>query len=434
MRRPLPGVWQPGDHPGRRKFAALFGENGNELALEGGGSLPEVSVAYETWGELDRARSNAVLVLHALTGDSHAVGPAGPGHLTAGWWDGMIGPGAPIDTDRYFVVCPNVLGGCQGTTGPASAAPDGRPYGSRFPQVTVRDQVALEVALADHLRIDRWAGVVGGSMGAMRVLEWCVGYPERVNRAVVIAVGAAATADQIALCSLQVRAIRSDPAFAGGDYYGTADRPLDGLTIARGIGQVSYRTGYELQSRSGRRAQAPEEPLKGGRFAVESYLEYHGDKLAGRFDPNSYVVLSEAMNHHDIGRGRGGVAGALVRVSAEVTVVGISSDRLYPLALQRELAQVLPGDRPVTVIESASGHDGFLLEIDQLGPVVASALNERVRVSLVAPTSQLLDGDLELDVLAGQLRTALGARSTAEGSTFTRRLPVRSTTCSSVTS
>jgi len=402
MRRlALPGVWQPGDHPGGRQFAALFGGPGKALPLEGGGSLPEVSVAYETWGELDRARSNAVLVLHALTGDSHATGAAGPGHPTAGWWEGMIAPGGPIDTDRYFVVCPNVLGGCQGTTGPASTAPDGSPYGSRFPQVTVRDQVAVEVALADHLGILRWAGVIGGSMGAMRVLEWCVGYPERVSRAVVIAVGAAATADQIALCSLQVRAVRSDPAFAGGDYYGTVARPLDGLTIARGIGQVSYRTAYELQSRFGRRAQAPEEPLKGGRFAVESYLEYHGDKLAGRFDPNSYIVLSEAMNHHDIGRGRGGSAQALARVSAEVTVVGISSDRLYPLPLQHELARLLPGDRPVTVIESASGHDGFLLEIDQLGPIVASALDRTARTGRAAQRSQLLDGDLELDVLAG---------------------------------
>jgi homoserine O-acetyltransferase len=313
----------------------------------------------------------------------------------------MIGPGAPIDTDRYFVVCPNVLGGCQGTTGPASPAPDGRPYGSRFPQVTVRDQVAVEAALAEHLGIERWAGVVGGSMGAMRVLEWCVGHPDRVSRAVVIAVGAAATADQIALCSLQVRAVRSDPAFAGGDYYGTAARPLDGLTIARGIGQFSYRTGYELQSRFGRRAQTPEDPLQGGRFAVESYLEYHGDKLAGRFDPNSYVVLSEAMNHHDVGRGRGGVAEALARVRAAVTVVGISSDRLYPLALQHELARLLPGDRPVTVIESASGHDGFLLEVDQLGPVVASALSERARTGSADPRSQLLDAALDLNVLAG---------------------------------
>ena len=168
--------WQPGDEPGGRVFARLADDG---LALEVGGSLPGLTVAYETWGTLDRSRSNAVLVLHALTGDSHAVGPSGPGHPTAGWWDALIGPGRAIDTDRWFVVCPNVLGGCQGTTGPSSPDPDGRPWGARFPKLTIRDQVSAEVLLADRLGIDRWAGVVGGSMGGMRVLEWCVGHPGR---------------------------------------------------------------------------------------------------------------------------------------------------------------------------------------------------------------------------------------------------------------
>jgi len=367
-------MWRPGDDPGRRAFVTVFGEAGG-LELEGGGWLPHVAVAYETWGERAPAGDNAVLVLHALTGDSHAAGAASPGHPSVGWWDPLIGSGAPIDTDRYFVVCPNVLGGCQGTTGPASPGPDGVAYGSRFPVVTVRDQVAVEVALADRLGIERWAGVVGGSMGGMRVLEWCVAHPDRVARAVVLAVGAAATADQIALCSLQVRAIRTDPMFAGGDYYDTGARPIDGLGIARGIGQVSYRTADELQSRFAGRAQASEDPLKGGRYAVESYLQHHGDKLAARFDPNSYIVLSEAMNHHDVGRGRGGVARALAGVRADVTVAGIASDRLYPLELQRELGRLLPGNRPVTVIESIFGHDGFLLETDQVGQIIRSALS-----------------------------------------------------------
>jgi homoserine O-acetyltransferase len=369
------GVWQPGDPPGRRQFATVFSDDGGgELALEAGGSLGEVTVAYETWGELDRSRTNAVLVLHALTGDSHAAGPAAPGHLEVGWWDGMIGPGAPIDTDRFFVVCPNVLGGCQGSTGPASPAPNGTPYGSRFPLVTVRDQVAVEAALADRLGIATWRGVVGGSMGGMRVLEWCIGHPDRVERAVVLAVGAAATAEQIALCSLQVRAIRSDPAFSGGDYYFTGARPDEGLALARGIGQVSYRTDLEFEGRFGREAQAEEDTRKGGRFAIESYLQHHGDKLVRRFDANSYIVLSEAMNQHDVGRGRGGKERALSGIRADVTVAGISSDRLYPLRLQEELARLLPGDRPVAVVESLFGHDGFLLETDQVGQVVASAL------------------------------------------------------------
>ena len=370
---PHPGPTAPGDDPGGRQSIAVFGE-GTGLELDAGGWLPDVTVAFETWGRLDADRGNGVLVLHALTGDSHASANPGHGRPGAGWWEGMIGPGAPIDTDRYFVVCPNVLGGCQGTTGPASPAPDGSPYGSRFPLVTIRDQVAVEAALADHLGIERWAGVVGGSMGGMRVLEWCVGRPHRVSRALVLAVGAMATAAQIALCSLQIRAIKSDPAFAGGDYYATGERPSAGLSLARGIGQYTYRTDLELEGRFGRSAQAEEDPSKGGRFAVESYLEHHGDKLTRRFDPNSYIVLSEAMNHHDVGRGRNGMARALAGVRAEVTVAGIDSDRLYPLGLQYQLARLLPGDRPVTVIESLSGHDGFLLEMEQVGAVVASAL------------------------------------------------------------
>ncbi len=360
--------------PDGRQSVVVPGPRGAGINLEAGGRLAEVTVAYETWGALDGAGGNGVLVLHALTADSHAAGAAGVDHPDPGWWEGLIGPGAPLDTDRYFVVCPNVLGGCRGTTGPASLAPDGAPYGSRFPLVTIRDQVMLEAALADHLGIERWAGVVGGSMGGMRVLEWSVGHPDRVERAVILAVGAAATAEQIALCSLQVRAIRSDPAFAGGDYYRAEAGPVEGLALARGIGQVSYRTRLELERRFGRDPEAPEDPLQGGRFAVESYLEHHGDKLAQRFDANSYIVLSEAMNHHDVGRGRGGVAQALARVRAETTVAGIDTDRLYPLELQHELARLLPGHGSVTVIESLSGHDGFLVEKEQVGAVLAAAM------------------------------------------------------------
>jgi homoserine O-acetyltransferase/O-succinyltransferase len=375
MTQELPaGVWRPGQDPGRRQFIELSGDLRGGLQLEFGGRLPEVTVAYESWGELNAERSNAVLVLHALTGDSHATGPTEPGHVTAGWWDGLIGPGRAIDTDRFFVVCPNVLGGCQGTTGPSSRGPDGAYYGSRFPVITIRDQVAVEAGMAERLGIAQWAGVVGGSMGGMRVLEWCVGFPERVRRAVVLAVGAAATADQIALCALQIRAIRQDPAYAGGDYYETGARPVDGLALARGLGQFSYRTAGEFEARFGRRPQAQEDPFKGGRYAVESYLQHHGDKLAARFDPNSYVVLSEAMNHHDVGRGRGGPERALERVEAEVTVAGIVSDRLYPFELQQELGRLLPGNRPVAVVESPFGHDGFLLETEQIGDIVAEAL------------------------------------------------------------
>lgn len=367
--------WQPGDEPGGRLFAQLAATGDAGLGLELGDTLPGLTVAYETWGTLDAAHGNAVLLLHALTGDSHAAGPSGPAHPTAGWWDPLIGPGAAIDTDRYFVVSPNVLGGCRGTTGPSTTAPDGKPWGSRFPRLTIRDQVAAEALLADHLGIERWAGVVGGSMGGMRVLEWCVGYPDRVARAGVLAVGASASADQVAQCSVQCRAVRLDPAYAGGDYYGGPTAPVAGMALARSIGQIGYRSEAEFAERFGRRPQGDEDPLGAGRFAVESYLEYQGMKLTARFDPNSYLTLSEAMNSHDVGRGRGGTAAALAHITAEVHVAGIDSDRLYPLHLQEELAGHLPGDHDVTVIRSEFGHDGFLIETAQVGAVVAAVLN-----------------------------------------------------------
>jgi homoserine O-acetyltransferase len=336
-----------------------------------------VTVAYETWGELAPDASNAVLVLHALSLDSHAAGPAGPGHGDVGWWDGTVGPGCAIDTDRFFVVCPNVLGGCQGTTGPSSDAPDGRAFGSRFPVTTIRDQVALEVALADLLGIDRWYAVVGGSMGGMRVLEWAVGQRDRVARAVVISVGAQATAEEIALCHVQMRAIRADPKWRGGDYYDAepGDGPHEGLAIARGIGHISYRTELELAARFGRDHQPGEEPFVGGRYAVESYVDYHGDKLVRRFDANTYLVLSEAMNHHDVGRDRGGVATALGTITADVTIAGMSSDWLYPVRLQQELGELIPTSSAVEIVQTISGHDGFLVETEPLGRIIRRALD-----------------------------------------------------------
>jgi homoserine O-acetyltransferase len=372
------GAWRPGDPPGRRQFTTLFGARPH--VLETGGRLGDVTVAYETWGELDATRSNALLVLHALTGDSHLAGPTGPGHTAEGWWDAVVGPGRPIDTDRFFVVCPNVLGGCQGTTGPASVDPaTGAPYGSSFPVVTIRDQVVVEAALADRLGIARWAAVIGGSMGGQRALEWAVSFPDRVPKAVIVACGAQATAEEIALCSLQIRAIRADPCFRGGDYYDAAsgDGPWRGMSLARGIGQVSYRSELEFAQRFGRGGQGDERPLDGGRYAIESYLEYHGEKLAARFDANSYITLSQAMNHHDVGRGRGGIRAALKRVTGTVTIAGISSDRLYPLRLQEDLAELIPGAGGVTVVESLDGHDGFLTETEQVGAVIRTALDGR---------------------------------------------------------
>jgi homoserine O-acetyltransferase len=364
-------VWRPGDAPGERRFVDV-----GPVPLERGGLLPAVTVAYETWGTLDAAGSNAVLVEHALTGDSHVVGPAGPGHPTPGWWEGLIGPGKALDTDRFFVVASNVLGGCQGTTGPGSIAPDGMPWGSRFPYVTVRDQVRVEALLADQLGVNSWRAVLGGSMGGMRALEWACTFPERVRTALVVASTAYASADQIAWCQPQLLAIRQDPAFCGGDYYaqGHGEGPVAGLGLARRIAHITYRNERELSDRFGRASQGDEQPLGGGgRFAVESYLDHHADKLAGRFDANSYLVLSEAMNSHDVGRDRGGVAAALARFPGQLVVAGVDSDRLYPSRLSAEMAALRPG----TVsheIHSQHGHDGFLIEVDQVGALVRSAL------------------------------------------------------------
>lgn len=370
---PASGAWRPGDPLGGRILVDV-----GDLPLESGRVLPSVTLAYETWGRLAPDGSNAVLVLHALTGDSHVIGPAGPGHPTPGWWQSLVGPGRPIDTDRWCVIAPNVLGGCQGSTGPSSAAPDGRPWGSRFPRVTVRDQVAAEDRLRRHLGIDRWALVIGGSMGGMRALEWAVSLPGAVDRLAAVATGAAASADQIAWSCAQAAAIRACGGFAGGDYYDlpAGQGPHRGLGVARRIAHTTYRTAEELEERFGNRPQ--DEPASQGpspdgaspdgapsAFMVGSYLDHHAEKLARRFDANSYLVLSDAMDTHDVGRGRGGIEAALGRVTARTLAVGIRTDRLFPLAMSARTARGIPGAR-LRVIDSPLGHDGFLVECPQL--------------------------------------------------------------------
>jgi homoserine O-acetyltransferase len=366
------GAWREGDPAGHRQFVSV-----GDVPLERGSVIPGVQVAYETWGRLSERADNAILVEHALTGDSHVVGPVDEAHPSPGWWDGLIGPGRPLDTDRWFVVASNVLGGCQGTTGPSSLAGDGRRWGSRFPFVTVRDQVEVEARLAVELGVPRWAAVLGGSMGGMRVLEWAVTHPDRVDRALVVASTAYASADQIAWAEPQLLAIRSDPEFRGGDYYDAHDRlagPEAGMGIARRIAHVTYRSGTELDERFGRQPQGLEQPLgEGGRYAVESYLDHHAAKLSRRFDANSYLVLTEAMNSHDVGRDRGGVAAALRTVTAQTMVVAVDSDRLYPVRLSDEITAGIPGAQQHT-ITSAYGHDGFLIEIEQVGARIRDAL------------------------------------------------------------
>ncbi|MFC8226232.1 homoserine O-acetyltransferase [Streptomyces sp. NPDC057287] len=370
---PAAGGWREGDPPGRRSWVVLDGP----LGLESGAVLPGVRLAYETWGRLAPDGANAVLVLHALTGDSHAAGPAGSGHPSAGWWDALVGPGRALDTDRWYVVAPNVLGGCQGSTGPSSRRPDGAPWGAAFPYLTVRDQVAAEARLADALGIDRWAAVIGGSMGGMRALEWAVGRPGRTGSLLVLAAPAASGAEQIAWGSTQIAAIRNDPGWQDGGYHDAPPGagPHRGLGLARRIAHVTYRGEAELGTRFGRRAQHGEVPSRGGRYQVESYLDHHAAKLVRRFDAGSYVTLTEAMNGHDVGRGRGGVARALGRADMPALVAGIDSDRLYPPALQEETAALLPGADRLRIIESPYGHDGFLIETAQTGALVRELLS-----------------------------------------------------------
>ncbi|MCC4909612.1 homoserine O-acetyltransferase [Microbacterium sp. cx-59] len=363
-RPPATGAWRDGDPSGERHFAA-FGE----FRTEGGETLPAYRIAYETWGALNARRDNAILILHALTGDSHVRGPAGAGHATAGWWDGIVGPGAAIDTDRWFVVAPNMLGGCQGSTGPASVAPDGYEWAARFPYLTIRDQVAAQAELADLLGIDRWGAVVGGSMGGMHALEWGITRPDRVARLAILAAPPVTTADQVALNSVQTEAIRMDPRFTGGEYYDAqaGDGPHRGLALARRMALLNYRSPTELNLRFQRSWQSGVSPLgHGGRFAVESYLDFHGNKFTRRFDANSYITLVEAMNSHDVGRDRGGVEDALREISATTLVLGIDSDRLFPVEGQHRISRGIRNtiDDDTVVIASDFGHDGFLIETD----------------------------------------------------------------------
>jgi homoserine O-acetyltransferase/O-succinyltransferase len=340
--------------------------------------IDDVCIAVQRWGNLSPARDNVVVVLHALTGDSHITGPAGPGHPTPGWWDGVAGPGAPIDTDRWCAVATNVLGGCRGSTGPSSLARDGKPWGSRFPLISVRDQVEADIAALAALGIDQVAAVVGGSMGGARALEWIVGHPDRVRSGLLLAVGARATADQIGTQATQVAAIKADPNWHGGDYYETGASPDAGLTIARRFAHLTYRGELELDTRFANDAQGDEDPappLGGGRYAVQSYLEHQGDKLLSRFDAGSYVILTEALSSHDVGRGRGGVDRALRSCPVPVVVGGITSDRLYPLRLQEELAELLPGCDELHVVDSVCGHDGFLVESEAVGELIRKTLD-----------------------------------------------------------
>jgi homoserine O-acetyltransferase/O-succinyltransferase len=379
---PATGAWFPGMPVGSRKFAQF--PHDRPFALDGGMVLTDVSIAYETWGTLNENATNAILICHAWTGDSHVSGSAEDGHPTPGWWEGVVGPGKAIDTNKWFVVCSNVIGGCQGSTGPATAHPeDGQLYGPRFPVITVRDMVRAQVRLTDMLGIRAWHSVVGGSMGGMQVLEWAVTFPDRVKTIIPIATCAQATAQQIAWGAIGRRAIRLDPKWRNGEYYDAAigEGPWEGLAIARMISQVTFRSDNVFTERFGRALVDMDADYNGlglwDRFEVEGYLDHHGDRLIRRFDTNSYLIIGKAMDLHDIARGRGSLDNAMSRIKAPTLVMGISSDILYPTYQQKQIHSILSEkgvDSTYVEIDSPHGHDAFLINFDQVGAPIEAFL------------------------------------------------------------
>ncbi len=368
---PATGAWQVGDAVGNRMFFEM--EPKKVLALEGGGSLRGATVAYEAWGTLNAEASNAILLCHALTGDSHVIGSSGSGHPSEGWWEPLVGPGKTFDTDRFFIVCANVLGGCQGTTGPSSINPEtDKPYGSAFPVVTIRDTVRSQALLADHLEIDKWLAVVGGSVGGMQVLEWALMFPQRVGAIATLASAYSASPLQIGWSQVGRLAIALDPKWRGGNYYHAddGDGPHQGLMLARRIAHLHYRSDASLSDKFARSWVDPLylfEPWD--RFQVESYLDYQGQKLARRFDANSYILLNKAMDLFDVTRGRGRLKMALQRIKCPTLVASITSDMLYPPRQQEELRDGLQEagvDVSYHVIDSDHGHDAFLVEYEQV--------------------------------------------------------------------
>jgi homoserine O-acetyltransferase len=350
----------------RKQSAVLFQDN--PLVLESGARLNSISVAYETLGQISRRRDNVVLICHALTGDSHVSGVYHPADKRPGWWDDVVGPGKAVDTNRYFVLCSNVLGGCQGTTGPSSINPEtGVPYGRHFPIVTVRDIVRVQRELLNHLGITQAQAVIGGSLGGMQAIEWAVSYPELVAGVVPIAASGRFHPQGIALNEVQRQAITKDPEYKGGWYY-PGPGPQAGLATARMLGMITYRSDESMWKQFGRETKgSADSPFRGfeASFEVESYLHHQGEALVKRFDANSYLYLTRAMDLHDIGRGRGGYREAYEMVKARSLVVGIRSDLLFPTYQQVEMASLLArAGNKVNYFEMDSpwGHDAFLMD------------------------------------------------------------------------
>jgi len=347
------------------------------LSLDSGATLTDVDVAYETYGELNAARSNAILVLHAFSGDAHAAGINHEGK--PGWWDNMIGPGKGFDTSRYFVICTNVLGGCRGTTGPASINPaTGCPYAMSFPVITVADMVRLQKMLIDHLGIPRLLGVSGGSMGGMQALQWAVQYPDAVVAALPIASTTRHSAQQIAFNEVGRQAIMADPDWNEGNYYGKTP-PARGLAVARMVGHITYMSDDSMREKFGRRLRGKEAFGFGFDvdFEVESYLRYRGSQFVTRFDANSYLYITKAMDYFDLTGGSASIAAALEVTRARFLIISFSSDWLYPSYQSQEMVRALRSrNRDVAYVELQSnyGHDSFLVDVAEQSALVAGFL------------------------------------------------------------
>ncbi|MFN8514215.1 MAG: homoserine O-acetyltransferase [Chloroflexia bacterium] len=345
-----------------------------------GHNLPEFELAYETYGQLNQARDNAILIIHALTGDAHAAGRRTAADPKPGWWDPMIGPGRPIDTDRYFVICSNVLSGCSGSTGPLAINPaTGRRWGKDFPLVTVPDLVRAQKLLIDRLNVRRLAAVIGGSLGGMQALEWAVRYPALLDRVGIIAAAGRLDPQGIALNEIGRRAIMLDPRWQDGNYL-PGEGPDEGLAVARMVGMVTYHSKESMAMRFGRRPAS--RPVRratlGSTFEVEGYLHYHGDALVSRFDAHSYLRQCRAMDLYDVAEGRGSEAWALSTVRARALTIGIRSDWLFTpedVSLLNDALVAAGVDARYRELDSPHGHDAFLKEWDMLDPILREFLN-----------------------------------------------------------
>ena len=355
------------------------------LPLDGGQSLEGVRIAYETYGTLNAARDNAILICHATTGDQHVASPH-PITGKSGWWNRTVGPGKPIDTDRFYVICPNVLGSCMGTTGPGSLAPDGQPYGLRFPVITIRDMVRAHVLLLEALGVPRLYAVVGGSMGGMQALSLSVNWPDLAERVLVLATTAVMPVQNIAFQEVGRQAIMADPDWQGGAYHATGRAPDAGLAVARMAAHITYLSEETLSEKFGRRLQdrAAKSFGFGADFQVESYLRYQGSSFTGRFDANSYLYITRAMSYFDLAEERFGaghsrrLSEAFAGVSARFCVVSFDTDWLYPTAESRKIAHALNAvGAPVSFMEIAApfGHDSFLLDVPALDRVMTGFLS-----------------------------------------------------------